>query len=360
MSLAVAVGFHKAQQLEAALPYAEAAATKLNTPAAHINLGDLLLSIAESQPDSAEAKALFAKAVEQYDIVLKAQPNSIEAVNNKAWILHSYLDRSREALDIVVALQKRVNPGRAALRVLRHSGRDPGVDRPDRERRAVVSRRTQEIARASDAQLPLRKDDRRPTAAVPRRRVAHLKNGRRERRTHEPADGQGGDQAGASIWRARRDRGRTERRRPSVCRSSQRAPLRSRPVCDGGDTADANRRVVPSARRCFFRLDRIAEICRKYDVVELSVFGSVLRDDFGPESDVDAMAVFKHDDYGPWMGKLQAMERELSELVGRQVDLVPKESVLRQRELDSQESHSRNGSGHLWSVMFRWRQDGPQ
>jgi cellulose synthase operon protein C len=111
MSLAVAVGFHKAQQLQAALPYAEAAATRLNTPPAHINLGDLLLSIAESQPSSAAAKAAFAKAVEQYDIVLKFQPNSIEAVNNKAWILHSYLDRSREALDIVVALQKRVNAG---------------------------------------------------------------------------------------------------------------------------------------------------------------------------------------------------------------------------------------------------------
>ena len=70
-------------------------------------------------------------------------------------------------------------------------------------------------------------------------------------------------------------------------------------------------------------LGRIAEICRKYDVVELSVCGSVLRDDFGPESDVDFLAVFDDDDYGPWMGKLQEMERELSTLVGRQVDLVP-------------------------------------
>ncbi len=110
MSLAVAVGFHKSQQLEAALPYAESAATKLNTPPAHINFGDLLLSIAESQRDKDQARATFARAVEQYDLVLKAQPNSIEAINNKAWILHSYLDRSREALDIVVALQKRVSP----------------------------------------------------------------------------------------------------------------------------------------------------------------------------------------------------------------------------------------------------------
>jgi tetratricopeptide (TPR) repeat protein len=110
MSLAVAVGFHKAQELQEALPYALSAASKLNTPPAHINLGDLLLSIAECEPDSAKAKASFAKAVEQYDLVLKVIPNSVEAVNNKAWILHSYLERSREALDIAVALQKRVNP----------------------------------------------------------------------------------------------------------------------------------------------------------------------------------------------------------------------------------------------------------
>jgi uncharacterized protein len=74
-------------------------------------------------------------------------------------------------------------------------------------------------------------------------------------------------------------------------------------------------------------LDRIAEICRKYQVVELSVFGSILRDDFGPESDVDFLVVFQDDDYGPWMSKLQQMQEELGALVGREVDLVPKESV---------------------------------
>ncbi len=51
-------------------------------------------------------------------------------------------------------------------------------------------------------------------------------------------------------------------------------------------------------------LDRIAELCRKYHVVELSVFGSFLRDDFGPESDIDLLAIFQDDDYGPWMGDL--------------------------------------------------------
>jgi predicted nucleotidyltransferase len=76
-------------------------------------------------------------------------------------------------------------------------------------------------------------------------------------------------------------------------------------------------------------LDRIAELCRKYYVVELSIFGSFLRDDFGPESDIDLLVIFQDDDYGPWMGKLLQMEDELSALLGRKVDLVPKESIER-------------------------------
>jgi hypothetical protein len=75
-------------------------------------------------------------------------------------------------------------------------------------------------------------------------------------------------------------------------------------------------------------LDRIGDLCRKYHVVKLSVFGSLLRDDFGPESDIDFVAVFQDNDYGPWMNKLQRMEEELGALLGREVDLVPMESVL--------------------------------
>jgi len=46
-------------------------------------------------------------------------------------------------------------------------------------------------------------------------------------------------------------------------------------------------------------MDLIADLCRKYEVAELSVFGSLLRDDFGPDSDIDFLAVFDNDDYGP-------------------------------------------------------------
>ena len=75
--------------------------------------------------------------------------------------------------------------------------------------------------------------------------------------------------------------------------------------------------------------DRIAEICQRYGVRELSVFGSLLRDDFTPDSDIDFLVAFRDDDAGPWMGKLTRMEDDLRTVLGRDVDLVPKESILK-------------------------------
>jgi predicted nucleotidyltransferase len=77
--------------------------------------------------------------------------------------------------------------------------------------------------------------------------------------------------------------------------------------------------------------DRIAELCRQYRVVELSVFGSLLREDFGSESDIDFLVVFQDNEYGPWMGQLQRMEEDLSAMLGRAVELVPKESVVQSK-----------------------------
>lgn len=71
-------------------------------------------------------------------------------------------------------------------------------------------------------------------------------------------------------------------------------------------------------------IDRIDALCKKYHVEELSVFGSVLRSDFGPKSDIDFLVVFDQDDYGPWMGRLTGLEMELSELLGRNADVIPK------------------------------------
>jgi uncharacterized protein len=64
----------------------------------------------------------------------------------------------------------------------------------------------------------------------------------------------------------------------------------------------------------------IREFCRRNGIKRLSLFGSVLRDDFRPNSDVDVLIEFVH---GRSAGLLAMarMERELSELFGRKVDL---------------------------------------
>jgi len=76
-------------------------------------------------------------------------------------------------------------------------------------------------------------------------------------------------------------------------------------------------------------INPIAELCQRYGVRELSVFGSLLRDDFRPESDIDFLVVFGDVDMGPWMEKRLNMEEEPCFILGREVDLVPKESTVK-------------------------------
>jgi len=70
----------------------------------------------------------------------------------------------------------------------------------------------------------------------------------------------------------------------------------------------------------------IAEICRRYRVKELSLFGSAARGELRSDSDVDLMVEFLP---GAEIGLLQhfAAERELSALLGRKVDLVSKRAI---------------------------------
>ncbi len=65
--------------------------------------------------------------------------------------------------------------------------------------------------------------------------------------------------------------------------------------------------------------ERIADFCRRNHIVSLSFFGSVLRDDFGPDSDVDVLVEFEPGSMPSLFG-LVRMQRELSEIVERQVD----------------------------------------
>lgn len=79
----------------------------------------------------------------------------------------------------------------------------------------------------------------------------------------------------------------------------------------------ANLEVPPAALDAF---------CHKWRVRELSLFGSILRDDFGPESDVDVLVSFADD--APWsLWDFTAMRDELAVLVGRPVDLVEQEGL---------------------------------
>ena len=74
-------------------------------------------------------------------------------------------------------------------------------------------------------------------------------------------------------------------------------------------------------------LETIEQLCRKYGVQELSIFGSVLRDDFRNDSDVDFLVRFKNNDAGPWGSKFQDLSEELSALLARKVDVVDKGGI---------------------------------
>ena len=72
--------------------------------------------------------------------------------------------------------------------------------------------------------------------------------------------------------------------------------------------------------------EKIAAFCRKWRITEFSLFGSVLRDDFRPDSDVDVMiSVAPQVRIG--LRELYDMEQELEGLFGRKVDLVFRKAV---------------------------------
>ncbi|RMG80717.1 MAG: hypothetical protein D6712_17565 [Chloroflexi bacterium] len=73
--------------------------------------------------------------------------------------------------------------------------------------------------------------------------------------------------------------------------------------------------------------DAIADFCRRWSVIEFALFGSVLGDDFGEESDIDVLLTFApHVCYR--FSDLDTMEEELSALFGRKVDIVDKQALV--------------------------------
>lgn len=76
------------------------------------------------------------------------------------------------------------------------------------------------------------------------------------------------------------------------------------------------------------QLDRpaIEEFCQHWQIQEMSLFGSILNDRFRPDSDVDFLVTFASDANWTLLDLVQ-METELSEIVGRSVDIVSKRAV---------------------------------
>ncbi|NJN87915.1 MAG: nucleotidyltransferase family protein [Leptolyngbyaceae cyanobacterium SL_7_1] len=82
----------------------------------------------------------------------------------------------------------------------------------------------------------------------------------------------------------------------------------------------------------------LTAFCQQWKIREMSFFGSVLREDFGSDSDIDIMVSFEED--APWgLLELVQMQRELEALLGREVDLMTKKSIeqshnwIRQQEI---------------------------
>ncbi len=77
-----------------------------------------------------------------------------------------------------------------------------------------------------------------------------------------------------------------------------------------------------------FPEDKLEAFCRRWKIRELALFGSILRDDFGPDSDVDVLVEFDADAEWGLLDHIQ-MQQELQALLGREVDLISKRAVER-------------------------------
>lgn len=76
--------------------------------------------------------------------------------------------------------------------------------------------------------------------------------------------------------------------------------------------------------------DGIAAFCERWQVTELALFGSVLRDDFGPDSDIDVLVSFDGRARRTLFDMID-MEDELKAIFGREVDLVSRRGIERSR-----------------------------
>jgi predicted nucleotidyltransferase len=72
--------------------------------------------------------------------------------------------------------------------------------------------------------------------------------------------------------------------------------------------------------------DKIEDFCRRWKIKEFALFGSVLRDDFRPDSDLDVLVVFEPDGGITFNNRAEMLD-ELTAIFGREVDLVEKDLI---------------------------------
>ena len=72
--------------------------------------------------------------------------------------------------------------------------------------------------------------------------------------------------------------------------------------------------------------EKIGEFCHRWKITELALFGSVLREDFRPDSDVDVLVSFASDAHWTLFDMVH-MQNELRKILGREVDLVSRRGL---------------------------------
>ena len=106
-----------------------------------------------------------------------------------------------------------------------------------------------------------------------------------------------------------------------VTRSRKIAEMPAEYVVDYGKT-----KATLLAGRIPLSKAKVAAFCKRWNISEFSLFGSVLREDFRPDSDVDVLVSFQHEEnWSLW--DLIEMAEELEKMFGRKVDLVEKEAL---------------------------------
>jgi predicted nucleotidyltransferase len=97
--------------------------------------------------------------------------------------------------------------------------------------------------------------------------------------------------------------------------------------------------------------DKIQDFCRKWKVTELALFGSVLRGDFRPSSDIDVLVSFDPTRPVESHGHVVEMQDELERILGRKVDLVERSAIERSENYIRRRAHPGFSGAFLCGVM---------